>query len=188
MSQNGIAVNLPVPGPAYDANNEAQARRLLQIEDGRNVKTSDYATVEQRGIVKPDGTTITVDRDATIHAFGRVIINYSYRDIAALALNAVQGRACSVLAWRLPSVANGLVVAGRVDRAPVSDTDFLLLKDGATVATVRFGSGSNVPTLITDSADADFTALTDYLDLKTPAALNGMSGVICITVLGKITA
>jgi hypothetical protein len=34
-------LNLPTPGPAYNAENEAQARAMLEREDKRNLKFGD---------------------------------------------------------------------------------------------------------------------------------------------------
>jgi hypothetical protein len=59
---------LPPPSDRYDKHNEALARAALVAEDARNVKNTSFATTTKAGIVKPDGSTITVDRDGTIHA------------------------------------------------------------------------------------------------------------------------
>jgi hypothetical protein len=75
---------LPPPGPAYDKTNEAQTRATLLAEDARNVKNTDYATTEKRGIIRVDGTTTTVDPDGTLHADGSVHVQLvASEDLAA---------------------------------------------------------------------------------------------------------
>lgn len=113
-------------------------------------------------------------------------INFSSENIAARPLSTVIGRSKAVVNFTVPSVANGLVLTGQVDNAAGADTDFQLLKNGTLICTARFAAGAETPTAI-DTADAPFAALTDYLDLKTPASFNGMTGAFCITLLVKVT-
>lgn len=51
-------MNLPRPGPAYSAENEAQARTMIVQEDRRNRKRGDLeVTTDERFIMtSPDGT------------------------------------------------------------------------------------------------------------------------------------
>lgn len=105
--------------------------------------------------------------------------------IETKALGAVIGRFSSPYAWNLLSLANGGVATGKVDNAPSADTDFLLLKDGVSVATVRFANGSTTATLV--NATDDSFAVGDYLDLQSPANLHGMTGIFSISVLGVRT-
>jgi hypothetical protein len=95
---------------------------------------------------------------------------------------AVIGQFSSPYAWTLPSLAHGAVAAGQVDVAPGADTDFLIKKGGATIATVRWASGSTSATLI-DAADVSF-AIDDELVLVSPASYNGMTGVLSLSILG----
>jgi hypothetical protein len=61
-------VNLPTPGTAYDAGNEAQARNIIRQEDGRNQKRGSDAqfngdatiTGPKLIIVSPNGTRYRV--------------------------------------------------------------------------------------------------------------------------------
>jgi hypothetical protein len=65
-------MNLPKPGHAYDARNEAETRTELERQDKRNRKTN--ADVEIGGqkliLTSPDGTrwSITVANDGTLSA------------------------------------------------------------------------------------------------------------------------
>jgi hypothetical protein len=102
-------------------------------------------------------------------------VTWSCQNIATKTLNAVLGGTAMLYPGTLKSVANGGVAAGWVDVAPSAQTDFDLLKDGVSVGTLRWAAAANAPTLI----KAANTALVfdDYVDLKTPSNLNGMSGV-----------
>jgi hypothetical protein len=53
-----VSLSLPKPGPAYDANNEAQARAAIEQSDaGNQKKTRDYVIHKNRLIlVSPNGT------------------------------------------------------------------------------------------------------------------------------------
>lgn len=54
-------MNLPSPGPTYDKNNEANARQILQLEDGRNLKKGGEGkfTPVLAGSVTPGSPTYT---------------------------------------------------------------------------------------------------------------------------------
>lgn len=105
---------------------------------------------------------------------------FTKQDISAAPLNTVIPGGAWVVASKILSTAHGGFVEGFVDNAPSADTDFQLLKDGSSFATVRWASGSNTPTLI-NAADVS-NALGDYTDIKTPANLNGMSGGFRLTI------
>lgn len=153
------------------------------------------------GIAADDnGVTTVVPTGVTLGCWTRILLftpfnsqfpryytaNFTYRDISLLPLATVIGRACSVLNWKYPSTANGGIVAGQVDTAPTAQTDFLFLRDGMTIATLRWTSGAVKPQFIS-AADAPFAKLIDYLDLQTPASFNGMAGVFAVTSIGLIT-
>lgn len=109
-------------------------------------------------------------------------VSFSCQKIETKTLNAVVTGFTPIYSWTWPSVAHGGFVTGYVDVAPVADTDFDVLKDGLSIATIRWTAGSHTPTLIKASDTALTT--TDYLDLKTPASLNGMSGVFRLSIAG----
>jgi hypothetical protein len=111
---------------------------------------------------------------------------FSYRDISLLPLGVVVGRYVAVLNCTFPTPGGGLVLAGRVDTAPASQTDFLFLKNGVAAITARFAAGSHTPTAIA-AADTALLANLDYLDLQMPANLNGMAGPFCLALLGNVT-
>lgn len=146
----------------------------LEIEDS-GVEPGTYAS-----------PTVTIDlkgriTDAQPGLWG---ISFSTPDIASKPTSTVLGRAPIPFGWTLPATASTPpgYVEGKVDGAPSADTDFDLLKDGASVGTLRFASGSTTPTLI-KAADTAFVA-GDYLDLEAPSNLNGMTGVFGVAVMG----
>jgi hypothetical protein len=65
-------VHLPPPSPAYDANNEAQARRAIELADQDNRKTTQDVEISKQRLIltSPDGTrwNITVSNAGTISA------------------------------------------------------------------------------------------------------------------------
>lgn len=69
---------------------------------------------------------------------------------------------------------------GKVSVGPTAQTDFDLQVDGVSVGTVRFAIGATTPTFI-KAADTVLVE-SDYLDLVTPANLNGMSGAFGLTI------
>jgi hypothetical protein len=112
---------------------------------------------------------------------------FSKGDISTAPLSTVIGRFPSGIDWSLPATTDTPAgyVDGKVDVAPSAQTDFDLLRDGVSIGTVRFALGSTTPTLIKAAASA-FVG-TDYLDLKTPANLNGMRGAFGVIVVGQKT-
>jgi hypothetical protein len=112
---------------------------------------------------------------------------FSSREISNQPVSVVIARAPAGYNWTLPATTSSPPgkVDGYVDTAPTANVDFAVLKDGVSLATVRWASGSHTPTLIC-AADIAFAGppTGDYLDLKTPADLHGMSGPWGLTIIG----
>jgi hypothetical protein len=67
-----VSVHLPPPGDAYDPNNEAQARRAIELADQDNRKTTQDVEISKQRLIltSPDGTrwNIKVSNAGTISA------------------------------------------------------------------------------------------------------------------------
>lgn len=106
---------------------------------------------------------------------------FSSQDISTKPISTVIARFSSPIAWTLPAAPTGFV-EGKVDVAPTVDTLLDLRKDGTSFGSAKWAAGTTVPTLICASS-VSFAA-GDYLDLATPANLNGMKGAFGLSIVG----
>ena len=106
--------------------------------------------------------------------------SFTAQDISTKPTSKVISRFCSPYAWTLPSGAADC--EGRVDTAPTATVTFSLLKNGSSIGTVSWASGSNTPTFSV-STSVSFS-VGDYLDLETPSNLNGMAGAFGLSIIG----
>jgi hypothetical protein len=125
---------------------------------------------------------VVADKSKNLQPFG---VAYACTDISTKALSAVFDGYSSGIAWVLPASdapEDPGYVTGWVDTAPSADTVFDLLVNAVSIGSVTWLSGDNEPflTLTTDTP----LERADYLDVATPANLNGMSGVWRLTVMG----
>lgn len=112
------------------------------------------------------------------HRFG---VNFSKPNIATAAPSAIMARSPAGVNWTMPTLLGASF--GVVQSAPSADTAFDLQIDGVSVGTATWLAGQTTATF-TKTSPSNLRAKHDYLDLVTPANLNGMSGAFGLTIMG----
>lgn len=107
-------------------------------------------------------------------------VTFTCRDISNFPTSTIVARAPAGIAWDMPV---GLDQStGKVGTAPTADTAFDLQLDGVSVGTATWLNGATVASFT--KAAKTIVHHADYLDLVTPANLNGMSGAFGLTIMG----
>lgn len=123
-----------------------------------------------------DATTAGV----SLSAFGFAV---TVPDISTQPVSTIISRFVSRIEWTIPA---GMTDSGgRVTTAPGANTDFDILRNGVSVGTARWETGSTSPIFIMAAPTA--LVNNDYVDVVTPANFNGMAGPFGLTIMGTKT-
>jgi hypothetical protein len=107
-------------------------------------------------------------------------VSFTCADISTKALGAVIARVPISIPWTIPVTL--FRSTGKVGTAPIADTAFDLQIDTVSIGTATWLAGQTTPTFT--KATATVAVNGDYLDLVTPANLNGMAGAFGLTIMG----
>lgn len=107
---------------------------------------------------------------------------FSYtRSVAGMTLNSDIMGFDPGIAWSMPiNLPNS---QGNVTTAPSAQTDFDLRLNGVSIGTIRFAASSVVATFI--KAATTVSNIGDRVTIHSPASLNGMTGILDISILGS---
>lgn len=139
-----------------------------------------------QGLIADDGRAPALDGGA-LGALAAVLsaprpfgVTFTCTDISTKPLSTIVARAPAGINWNMPV---GLAHScGKVTTGPSAPTAFDLQVDGVSVGTATWAAAATVPTFT--KAAPSIVRETDFLDLVTPANLNGMAGAFGLTVMG----